>query len=122
MLHYFYSEQREATAVVSIVILDEALTLWQFGIPEEHQPSRVVLVNARAALQNHLETLRESFVTKSKTIPPSPDLDALRESGVPTVSDEAFSNSLDDLNTRRRTLLGLVEADGRQWQRTQEIE
>ncbi|WP_435119984.1 potassium channel family protein [Halolamina sp. C58] len=115
VLHYFYTEQREAAAVVSIVVLDDALTLWRFGVPEQHQPSQVVLVNARAALQNYLETLGHSFATESDTIPPDPDLSALRESGVPTVSDEEFSEALNDLTARRRALLGVVDADARQW-------
>ncbi|MFC6723015.1 ion channel [Halobium palmae] len=118
VLHYFYSEQQEAAAVVSIVVLDEALTLWRFGVPEEHQPSRVVVSNARAALQQYLETLGQSFVTESETVPPSPDLCTLREAGIPTVSEDVFSNHLDDLEARRRALLGVVEADARQWPRT----
>lgn len=115
VLHYFYAEQREAAAVVSVVVLDEALTLWRFGVPAEHQPSRVVLVNARSALQNYLETLGHSFATESDTTPPDPDLSVLRESGVPTVSDEAFDDSVDELDARRRALLGVVDADARQW-------
>ncbi|MFT4921514.1 MAG: hypothetical protein ACI8XM_000715 [Haloarculaceae archaeon] len=122
VLHYFYTEQREAAAVASIATLDDALMLWRFGVPAEHQPSRVVLVNARAAVGSYLDTLGESFVTESKTVPPAPDISVLRESGVPTVSDEAFRDSMDELDARRRALLGVVEADARQWPGTQEKE
>ena len=40
ILHYFHSEQDEQAPVISISVLDEALTLLHFGIVEEDRPSR----------------------------------------------------------------------------------
>ena len=120
ILHYFYTEQREAAAVLSVAVLNDALTLWQFGVPAENRPSRALLENTRSALQTYLETVGESYVTQSETTPPAPDLAHLREAGVPTASDEEFDNSLDELTAQRRMLLGLVEADARRWPGSQE--
>lgn len=44
-----------------------------------------------------------------------PDLDRLRDAGVPTVSDDEFADALADLDERRRKLLGAVDADEWYW-------
>ncbi len=115
VLHYFYSRHPEQASVVGIVVLDEALTILKFGVPERDRPSNVILTNARSSVQGYLETLRSSFIEPAGSPPPSPDLDTIRDNGVSTVSNEEFASSLEDLGERRRTLLGLVESDARQW-------
>ncbi len=122
ILHYFYPERREAAAVISVALLSDAVTLWRFGVPAENRPSSALLENTRSALRTYLETIGESFVTSSEATPPSPDLARLRDAGVPTVSDEAFENSLDEWTAQRRTLLGIVEASARRWPGQQEDE
>ncbi|WP_254766027.1 potassium channel family protein [Salinilacihabitans rarus] len=115
VLHYFHSARPDRSPAVEIAALDEALTLIRFGVPAEHRPNEVVVRNARRSVENYLETLHEAFVDPADSPPPSPDLRALREADVPTVSEETFEASLDDLETRRRTLLGFTESDARQW-------
>ncbi|WP_458207907.1 potassium channel family protein [Haladaptatus sp. NG-SE-30] len=115
ILHYFYSRQPEQAPVVGVAILDDTLTVLKFGIPERSQPSSVILKNARSSVESYLDTLHTSFIEPAERSPPSPDLASLRDVGISTVSDEEFTTSLDDLDERRRTLLGLVESDARQW-------
>lgn len=115
ILHYFYSRQPEQASVIGIAVLDETLTILRFGVPEQHRPSDVILTNARASVQNYLNTLQTAFIEPAQRSPPPPDLDSFLEVGVPTVSDEEFAMSLAQLDERRRTLLGLVESDARQW-------
>ncbi len=115
ILHYFYTDRPERASTVGIAALDEALTLIRFGVPERHRPDAVVVQNARASVGNYLDTLHGAFIDAADRPPTAPDLDRLRESGVPTVSDEAFAESLDGLSDRRRTLLGLVQSDAREW-------
>lgn len=115
VLHYFYTDQREYATVLSIVALDEALTLLRFGVPEDERPSKAILENARASVGNYLELVTSSFGHTAAQTPPSPDLDIVREADVPTVSDEMFSQSLSESEKRRKGLLGLVEADARDW-------
>jgi hypothetical protein len=115
ILHYFYTDQRETAAVLSVAALADAVTLWQRGIPEGNGPSLTVLGSAQSSLQNYLDMIHTSFVTPSDENPPPPDLAVLRDAGVPTVSDDEFTDSLAELEDRRRTLLGLIEADARQW-------
>ncbi|WP_458186561.1 potassium channel family protein [Haladaptatus sp. NG-WS-4] len=115
ILHYFYSRHPEQAPVIGIAVLDETLTVLQFGVPEQYRPSDVALTNARASVQNYLNTLHTTFIEPAQRSPPPLDLDALREIGVPTLSDEEFAASLAELDERRRTVLGLVESDARQW-------
>ncbi|OIB57347.1 potassium channel family protein [Natrialba sp. SSL1] len=115
VLHYFHSAHDKRSPTVEIAALDEALSLIKFGIPEPHQPNGIVLRNARKGIENYLETLHQTFVEPADRTPSLPDLNALREGGIPTVSDEEFVSSFDTLSKRRRILLGIVESDERQW-------
>lgn len=115
ILHYFHSQQEEQTPTISIAVLDDALTLLRFGVPEQQRPNEPIVRSTRTSVQNYLETLHHTFVASADRTPPSPDLDSLRDVGIPTVSDDEFASSLDELSERRRTLLGLVESDAREW-------
>ena len=119
ILHYFYTDDREAAAVLSVASLDDALTLWQRATPEENRPSDSVLENARSSVQGYLDTV-STFATQSDERPPPPDLTLLRKAGVPTVSDEEFDDVFEELKERRRTMHGLIQADARQWPGTRE--
>lgn len=57
----------------------------------------------------------EAFIQPADRTPPPPDLDRLRDRDIPTVSDETFDDSLDELAERRRNLLATVEADAWHW-------
>ncbi len=115
VLHYFHSGQTDRAPVTSVVLLDEALTMLRFGVPESARPSDSIVRNARASVHSYLETLHDAFVDPADRTPPQPDLGPLRAAGIPTVSDDAFDASISDLHKRRRLLLGLVESDLRQW-------
>jgi hypothetical protein len=115
ILHYYHSEEPADASAVAVVILDEALTLIHVAVPEEHRPNRPVVDAARSGTQSYLQTLNSMHVPLADEPPPSPDLDRLRDAGIPTVSDEEFADSLDDLSERRRKLLAVVRADAWNW-------
>ncbi len=115
ILHYYHSQQATDASALGVAIFDEALTLIRFGVPEEDRPDAAVVKNARSANQSYLETLHKAFIRPADDVPPSPDLDRLREAGIPTVSDREFEDALDELDERRRKLLGIVTADSWDW-------
>lgn len=115
ILHYFHSQQAAQAPVVSITVLDEALTMLRFGVPETDRPSNILLRNVRSSIKSYLETLSQTFVHPADQAPPSPALQDLRDAGIPVVSDEEFASAIEDSSMRRRTLRGLIEADVRQW-------
>ncbi|ESP90153.1 potassium channel family protein [Candidatus Halobonum tyrrellensis] len=116
VLHYFYTADRRYAAVVGVATLDEALTTLQRGVPERRRSETAVVESARSTVDTYLEMVDATFAPADDP-PPAPDLDRLREAGVPTVSDEAFDRRVAELADRRRDLLGLVEADGHRWSR-----
>jgi hypothetical protein len=115
ILHYYHSEQAKNASAMGVAVFDETMTILRFGVPEEEQPNRVLIENARSASQNYLETLNNAFISPAEEAPPPPSLDRLREKGVPTVSDREFAEALDELTPRRRKLHGVVNADAWHW-------
>ena len=115
ILHYFYAARAKHAPAVSIVVLDELLTVLRFGTPAEHRPNHIAVESTRSSVQDYLDTLHSAFVEPANRSPPSPELDSLRAIGVPTVSDEEFAESLEGQEERRRQLLGLIESDLREW-------
>ena len=115
ILHYFYTEEPALVPTTSITVLDEALTLLRFGVAEENRPNELLINEARSSVQTYLGIVGDAYVEPADRSPPPPELAALRDAGVPTVSDRKFDDSIADLEERRRTLLGLVESDERRW-------
>lgn len=122
ILHYFYTPQISHAPVMGVAVLDEALTLLRFGIQEQKRPDDVIIDNARSSVDNYLETVGAAYIEPADYPPPSPNLGTLRDAGIPTVADDEFSATLDDLDDHRRLLLGLVESDARQWPNSGESE
>lgn len=115
ILHYYYSQEDAHSSAIGTAILDEALTVLHYGVPEEYRPEPICLVNARASTRSYLDTLHSSFVPVAEDTPTAPDLDVLRTAGIPTVSDSEFNRSLDTLIERRQRLLLMVKEDARNW-------
>ena len=114
ILHYFHSKQSKNSPIISMVILNELLTFLRFGTSEDDRPDDLIVRNARSSVQNYLETLH-GVIEPADHSPPPLDLQSLRETGIPTVSDEAFRDALNGVDDQRRQLLGLVESDNRTW-------
>ena len=115
ILHYYHSEEAKHASAMGVVIFDEALTLLRFGVPDDERPNAALVENARSASENYLETLNEAFIEPADEAPEPPDLDRLREARVPTVSDDEFEDAVDELDERRRKLLGVVRSDAWHW-------
>ena len=115
VLHHFYSAQPAQAPTTSVTVLDEALTLLQFGVAEEDRPNVILLSGARTSVQSYLETVGSAYIEPADSSPPTPEIASLRDAGIPTVSEQEFVASITDLDERRRTLLGLIESEERQW-------
>ncbi len=115
ILHYYHSEQAERASAVAVPILDEALMLSRYAMPDGEGLDPAIVENGRSSARSYLETLDDSFIEPAPSVPRAPDLDRLREDQMPTVSDEEFAEALADLTDRRRRLLGVVEADAWEW-------
>lgn len=115
VLHYFHSVERARSLALSLIALDEALTLLQYGIPEKYKPEPAVLGSARRASAAFLKTLKSAYLEPANYNPQFPSLELLRNKGIPTVSDEEFWENTKIITKRRRILLALAENDGWTW-------
>ena len=115
ILHFFHSLDRARSIAQSIVALDEALTLLQYGVKPPHRPDHTVLNSIRRAIAIYLKTLRSAYLKPSIQNPPHPPLEQLRKAEIPTVSDLEFSQAIKPIYQRRRLLLAMLENDGWTW-------
>lgn len=122
ILHYYHSERGKRASAMAVPILDEALTLFRYGIDDNTQLNPTLVENARSSTDSYLDTLETAFVEPADEVPPPPDLDRLREEGIPTVDDAEFGEALEELTERRRNLLGVVRADAWHWPSLEEGE
>lgn len=115
VLHYYHSEKEKTASAIAVAMLDEALTLVRFGVPEGHRPNPVILEGARSSVGAYLESLDSAYIRPAEDPPPPPELDRLRARGVPTVDDDAFADALAQLAERRKRLAGMVREDAWSW-------
>lgn len=115
VLHYYHAVSKESAMPTAIVILDETLSLIKFIVPVEHHPNRLLLKNARSSVQHYLDTLNKSFYRPSEHSPSLPDFDFLRQSGIPLMPEKDYLKAYQELEQRRKKLLGIIEADERPW-------
>lgn len=115
ILHYYHSSKRDEELTVAVATLDEALTVFKYGMKEGVGPNKLLLEETRSTIESFIVTLRSGYITPAEFAPPVPDLDSIREKGLPTVSTAEFLASLEDLSERRKALLGSLRDNGRQW-------
>ncbi|WP_422123267.1 two pore domain potassium channel family protein [Planococcus sp. X10-3] len=115
ILHYYHSSKRDEELSVSVATLDEALTVFKYGIQDGHGPNQLLVHEARSSIESFIKTLRNGYVSPAEFPPPVPDLDTMRELGLPVVSTEEFLTSMEGLRERRSALLGSLQDNGRNW-------
>ena len=116
ILHYFHSVERSRAMVLSLVALDEALTLLRYGVEKSSRPDTATIDPARRASAAFLKTLKSAYLEPGDHSPPFASLDLLRVQGIPTVSNEEFWEVTKPVTYRRQLLLSLVENDGWTWE------
>lgn len=115
ILYYYHSQQDAQASAIAVAVLDDALTLLCSGVPEERWPNPVILQNARASARYYLDALDSAHIEPAANVPPPPELEPLKEAGIPTLPEATFTQALDELQQRRRKLLGMIQADARSW-------
>ncbi|MFC6826633.1 ion channel [Halopelagius fulvigenes] len=115
ILHYYHSEGEDEASAMAVAVLAESTTIFDKGVPEEYGPNATLIESTQSSTQDYLQTLDNAFIEPAEQAPPPPDLDRLRQAGIPTVSDAEFAEALEDADDSRRKLLGAVEADAWYW-------
>jgi hypothetical protein len=115
VIHCFHDQTRQASSALSVAALGEALLLLRYGVVPEQRPDAVTLRVMEGALSTFLETLNAAFIEPDTEVPPLPDLEKLRQHGVPVVDDASFEDSCNTFEKQRRLLLAQVKRDGWSW-------
>jgi len=112
VLQYFHSGRERTSTALSLVLLDEAVTLLRWGVAPEARPDPVTVDPLARAIGWYLDTVQGAFVGGASGPLPPPDMDALRRLGIPTVDDDKFRSALDGQHERRCQLSRLLVDDG----------
>lgn len=115
VLHYYHATSNTTAMPTAITVLDESLSIIKFAVPEKHHPNQLLLKEMRSSVDQYLETLNPSFFKPSEQVPSLPDFNSLREEGVPLIPEKEYTSAYKKIETRRKKLLGGLEADGRPW-------
>lgn len=117
VLHFFRSARRSAATGANVAMLDEALTIMECGLSEEHRPNLSSFAPIRAAINQYILTLRPilSFAP-DEGLPTVPSLQALREAGLPVVDDATFGRAVAGQVGRRALLRKLARVEGWTWE------
>ena len=113
VLQYFHSGRRERTSTaLTLVVLDEALTLLRHGVAVEARPDPTALDPLARAVGWYLETVEGALVADAVRPMEAADLDAVRRAGIPTVSDDDYRAALERQAPRRCQLTALLIDEG----------
>lgn len=115
VLHYYHASKKDEELSVAVAALDESLTLLKFGMKEGVGPNQLLVKDTRSAIESYVKTLQSGSIAPADISPPVPDLDSLRDQGMPAVSTDEFLESLAKLADRRKALLGGLRDTGRKW-------
>ena len=112
VLQYFHSGRERTSPALSLVSLDETLTLLRWGIDPADRPDPVTVEPLARAIGWYLDTVQGAFVGKVSEPLPSAGLAALRDLGIPTVDDDTYRSALEKQVSRRCQLARMLVDDG----------
>ncbi|HET9499385.1 MAG TPA: potassium channel family protein [Marmoricola sp.] len=115
VLHYFHARDRALAASQAIVDLDEALLLLTTMVQPAARPDSNVTRPLRHGIGRYLTTVHGVGWAPPAGPPPPPDLEPLREHGIPLVPDAEVDRVLEREEPRRTELNRLVLSDGWTW-------
>lgn len=115
LLHFYHSKKMAESSAVAVAILDETLSVIEWGIADDTLYNAVLVQEARSSVESFLGTLTSAFIEEADSEPERPDLKKLEAIDIPLVSQKAFKDTLDQAVHRRRKLLGAVQADYHDW-------
>ncbi|WP_187262226.1 potassium channel family protein [Pontibacter beigongshangensis] len=114
IIHYFHSKEPKQSVVISIAMLNEALTLMVHAVAEGARPNDKELHMLQKSLQFYRNTVNEIYELKENASLPQPDLSLLKEAGIPLQSNHNSSDN-QDLPAIRRVYARLLANAGWNW-------
>ena len=114
VLHYFHSTDPTSSAPRALAALDDALVLLACAVDGEVAPGPDVLRPGTRAMQRYAETVH---ATGGQQVgePELPDVQALRDAGVPVREQGEYQSAADVHRPRRQALNKVVASDAQLW-------
>lgn len=103
VVHFFHSAERHVDLRVKVAELDEAVSVLMHGVGDDVAPAPQDLRRLRHAVK---ELVDRADVPAAEEPPEPPDLQRVRDAGIPTVDDVTFERRLADEREHRRRLAG----------------
>ena len=115
LLHFYHTKTPEEASAIGLAILDDLLSLLHYGLKDKDSVNVILVQETRSSIETYLDTMTSVFIRPSEKEPNRPDITRLEGTGIPFVTEEAFSRDLDGIIARRRKLLGAVISDRHEW-------
>jgi len=117
VLHFFHSPKRAASAGANIAMLDEALSIIEFGIDSTCGVQAMRIHSVREAINQYVVTLAPVLrYVPSSGVPPVPSLDVLRLGGLPAKSQADYDKVISRQMERRQLLQRMIRMEGWTWE------
>jgi hypothetical protein len=116
ILHYVHNSHKNENAILNLVSLDEALTIFMHHVPESLGPSRIVLRQMRKSIDSYLSSVKN--VESDGESPPLPDFESLGSSlhiKLENTEEHEIKALYNNLKSRRQLLRAVVQHDGWDW-------
>ncbi len=112
IIHYFHSGNKNESLPLSIVSLDETISILLYGTKMEDEDDCRKLEEMHTAFTYYLSTLGSAFIDPSDDLPELPDTKNYADKLPLTFSDPPEYDAIAD---RRRLLLAYLQNDGWKW-------
>ncbi|NGZ77263.1 two pore domain potassium channel family protein [Saccharibacillus alkalitolerans] len=117
ILYYYRSKKTEQSAVAAVAVLEDALSLLQFGMRPADLVNTLVLKEMRSSIDSYVSTLHVRRLHEKAEMPEPPSLSALRERGIPVRSEADFEEKQKQAAEHRRKLSNILRASSWRWPR-----
>lgn len=114
VLHYFHSTDPASSAPRAIAALDDALVLLDCAVDPDIAPGQDVLGPGTRAMQRYARTVHATGGKQART-PPLPDVQPLRDAGVPLRQQDEYESAADEHRSRRDDMSKVVASDAQPW-------
>lgn len=117
VLHFFHSPKRASSAGANIAMLDEALSILEFGLNQTCGVQVARVHSVREAINQYVVTLSPVLkYVRSSGPPPTPSLEVLRQGGLPAKPQGEYDEAIRNQMERRQLLQRMARMEGWSWE------
>lgn len=118
LLQYYHSEDKNKASAIAIAVLDEALTLLQYGLKDNSLINTTLVKSTQSSITVYLNTTVNGYgdqVEKVKEIPTLINLSSLTEDMNLLFSQTEYLKKVDSMKKRRNDLYTIIKMDNHEW-------